>query len=237
MFIYGYRKGSLVVDSAQGDVTGDGVVDRVVLTGDQPPDSPLTQNIILVVQGGVTGQVYSTPIDDVGYDPTLFLGDFTGDGVDEIMVTIPTGGSGGIMNEYIYSFSHNRFNLVFDSNAYNDYYQYQVSYLDGYKVKVISEVNQQQYMIDLSNRDLEYLSEIYNDEGQLLEPIEGWVNPLSGLYPVDFNLDGVYDLLAYQQISGRYRADGLGYVLNTLQWDSQHFGLNQQSVAIFGSDI
>jgi len=36
------------------------------------------------------------------------------------------------------------------------------------------------------------------------------------LYPVDFDGNQVYELLAYQKIAGRYNADALGYVLNTL---------------------
>lgn len=34
--------------------------------------------------------------------------------------------------------------------------------------------------------------------------IEGWVNPLSGLYPIDFDRDGTYELEAHQTIAGRY---------------------------------
>ncbi|MDQ0351480.1 hypothetical protein J2R98_001294 [Alkalibacillus filiformis] len=238
MYYYDVRKAIEVVDSASGDVNGNGVMDEVYLIGYQTQESPFVQNITLVVQYGVTHELYSTPlVDNVGYNPSLFLGDFTGDGVHEILISVAIGGSGGIMNEFIYSFVYNRFNLIFNSNEYNDYYQYTVNYEDDAKVRVVSEVNQQQYVIDLSERDPEYLNEIYDADGNLIEPIEGWVNPLSGLYPVDFDLDGVYELLAYQRIAGRYNADALGYVLNTLAWDGQRFALSQQYVAIYGSSV
>ncbi|MDV2581533.1 VCBS repeat-containing protein [Alkalibacillus haloalkaliphilus] len=238
MYFYDVRKAIELIDSAHGDVNGDGVIDEVLLIGYQTQDTPFVQNITLVIQDGATHELYSTPlVDNVGYNPTLFLGDFTGDAVDEILISIATGGSGGIMNEFIYSFVHNRFNLIFNSNEYNDYYQYTVNYEDDAKVRVISEVNQQQYVIDLSDRDPQYLNEIYDANGNLIEPIEGWVNPLSGLYPVDFDMDGVYELLVYQRIAGRYNADALGYVLNTLAWDGNQFALSQQFVAIYGADL
>jgi len=57
------------------------------------------------------------------------------------------------------------------------------------------------------------------------------------LYPVDFDGNQVYELLAYQKIAGRYNADALGYVLNTLVWSGNRFVLGDQNVAIFGSPI
>ena len=227
-----------IVSFERGDVTGDGIPDNVYLTGIKTPDSPFTQNITLFVQDGRTGSYSSVQLrDNTGYNPTLFLGDFTGDGVADILISIATGGSGGIMNYFIYSFVNNRAQLLFDFNEYNEQYQYEVHYQDNYKVEVVSKINNQKYIIDISTRDAEYLNEIYDRNGKLKSPITGFVNPLSGLYPVDFDSNGVYELLAYQKIAGRYNADALGYVLNTLGWKENRFVLQNQYVAIFGSQV
>ncbi|MFA9422356.1 MAG: VCBS repeat-containing protein, partial [Sedimentibacter sp.] len=90
-------------------------------------------------------------------------------------------------------------------------------------------------IVDISLKDKDYLNEIYDENGKLKEPIKGFTNPLSGLYSVDFNSDGVYELLAYEKIAGRYNADSLGYVLNTLKWNNKKFVLDNQNVAIWGS--
>lgn len=225
-----------IVAYARGDVNGDRIPDNVYLTGTKTPDSPFIQNITLIIQDGMTGRFKSIPLsDNAGYNPTLFLGDFTGDGVDDILIGINTGGSGGIMYYYIYSFVDNSAKLLFDFNVYNDEYNYNVTYKDNYKVEVISQKNNQKYIIDISNRGVDYLNEIYDKNGILKQPISGFVNPLSGLYPVDFDANGVYELLAYQKIAGRYNADSLGYVLNTLKWENNRFALYDQYVAIFGS--
>ena len=126
-------------------------------------------------------------------------------------------------------------NYLFDFNVYNDRYQYDVTYQDNYKVEVVSKVNNQKYIIDISTRGAEYLTEIYDENGKLKSPITGFVNPLSGLYPVDFDSNKVYELLAYQKIAGRYNADSLGYILNTLGWKDNRFVLQNQYLAIFGS--
>lgn len=224
-----------VVALARGDVTGDRVPDIVYLTGIKTPASPFTQNITLLVQDGRTGTLKSVSLrDNAGYNPTVFLGDFTGNGVDDILISIDTGGSGGIMYHYIYSFVENTAHLLFDFNVYNEQYQYEITYQDQYKVEVVSKINNKKYMIDISTKGAEYLSEIYDENGKLKSPITGFVNPLSGLYPVDFNSDKKYELLAYQKIAGRYNADTLGYILNTLGWSDNRFVLQNQNVAILG---
>ena len=225
-----------IVAFAQGDVTGDGVIDHVYLTGIKTSDSPFTQNITLQVKDGRTGVLTSIPLrENVGYNPSLFLGDFTGNGVADILISIATGGSGGIMYYYIVSFVDNKAKLLFDFNVYNNRYQYDVTYQDNYKVEVVSKVNNQKYMIDISTRGAEYLTEIYDGNGKLKSPITGFVDPLSGLYPVDFDANKVYELLAYQKIAGRYHADSLGYILNTLGWKDNRFVLQNQYLAIFGT--
>lgn len=138
------------------------------------------------------------------------------------------------MYHYIYSFVGNTVRLLFDANVYNEQYQYEVTYQDNYKVKVVSKINNKKYIIDISARDADYLNEIYEQNGRLKSPITGFVNPLSGLYPVDFDANGVYELLAYQKVAGRYNADSLGYVLNTLGWSENRFVLQNQYVAVFG---
>jgi len=231
-----YRVDPSIVAFAQGDVTGDGVIDRVYLTGVRTQDSPFIQDITLVVQDGAGGALTRVPLrDNAGYNPTLFLGDFTADRVNDILIGIDSGGSGGIMYHYVYTFVNNAPRLIFDYNAYNEAFNYEVTYLDNYRVEVVSKANDTKYVVDLTYKGEEYLNEIYDANGKLKQPISGFVNSLSGLYPVDFDSNGVYELLAYQKIAGRYNADALGYVLNTLAWSGNRFVLSNQNVAIFGS--
>lgn len=228
----------IIVSHAHGDINGDGIPDNIYLTGLKTPSSPFIQNITLIIQDGLSGIFTNIPLkENAGYNPNILLADFTEDGVDDILISIASGGSGGIMYYYIYSFIDNKANLLFDFDAYNKDFNYDVTYKNNYKVEIVSKKNNEKYIIDISNKGYDYLNEIYDKNGTLKEPISGFVNPLSGLYPVDFNYDGKYELLAYQKIAGRYNADSLGYVLNTLSWENNKFILSNQYVAIFGSEI
>lgn len=230
---------SYILDFEKGDVNGDKVKDNVYLIGDKPygDSSPFRDNIRLKIVDGKTGRQYIIPLkENAGYNPTIFLGDFTNDGVDNIFVAIDSGGSGGYAFYYIYSFLNNKPKLIFDFEKFNKDNEYEVNYIDYYEAEVIEESDKERYIINLEYKGEKYLSEIYNEDGTLKESISGWVNPLGGLYPIDFNRDGVYELYAQQRIAGRYNADGLGYVQTSLKWNGNSFVPFFQTVGVFGSE-
>lgn len=235
-YFYPNMRISGVVASRIGDVNGDMIPDIVYVTGYRESNDSIIQNMTLGILDGATGVSVNIPLkENMGYDPILFLADFTGDKINDILITIPTGGSGGTTNNYIYSFVNNEPRMLFDSEAFNEMYQYDVSYKDNYKVEVFSKRNNKIYLIDLSLRENDYLNEIYDANGKLKTPISGWVDPISGLYPIDFVFDNQYDLIAYQQVAGKYHADSLGIIQNRLKWNGYMFILDFQDLAICGS--
>lgn len=226
---------TLILFERQGDIDGDGIADKVFLIGTKTPESPLWRDIRLVVQNGKNQHSEEIQLNNnMGYNPTLFLGDFTGDKVDDILVVIDTGGSAGTIYTYIFSTINGQLRQVFNSDVFNQAYKYNVTYENQYKATIVNLKLNEKYILDLAYKGKDYLDELYTVDGILKTPINGWVNPLSGLYPVDFNRDGIYELEAYQRIAGRYNADGLGYVLSVLKWNGHGFDLERQNVAIFG---
>lgn len=229
----------LILDHASVDVTGDRIPDQVWLTGyKQDNNSPYITGISVAIKDGATSNFFRiTPNENSGYNPRLFLGDFTGDGTADILVTIDSGGSGATTFDYLYSFVQGKPQLLFSSDVYNDYWKYNVSYLDGYRLQLTNSNTEQVYTLDITSRGKDYLDGIYNPDGTLKSPIEGWVDPLSGLYPVDFEGDGVYELMAFQGVSGLYHADRFGYVQNVLKWQDNGWSLLNQWFAIYGAPI
>lgn len=229
---------TITVDTARGDVTGDGVPDFVTLRGTLAANSVYVEDLMLTIQDGRSGRTRRFPVKfSGGYSPTLFLGDFTGDGINNILIRMDTGGSGAITNNVLYSYKNNSLLILFDSDVYNVQYAYEVEYLDHYLVKVVSRRNHTMYLISIAYKGREYLDAIYDEDGRLRHPIQGVVSPLSGLFPVDIERNGVYELFAYQQISGQFMADGLGTVQNILHWKAMHFELMSQTVGIYGGAI
>ncbi|WP_309088700.1 hypothetical protein [Domibacillus sp.] len=226
-----------VIQVHHGDVTGDRVPDIVYVTAVQTAGSSFLQQITLVVQDRRTGGSFRLLLpENTGYNPTVFLGDFTGNGVKDILVVTDTGGSGGTVYAYVYSYDGGRFYLIFDTALFNKQTQYSVQYQNDYKAEVTSRQPAKRYILDLTTKGPDYLNETYSPDGTLKQPVEGWVSPLSGLYPIDFDRNGVYELNAWQGIAGRYNADRLGYVQSVLKWNERAFQIEQQYVSIWGEE-
>lgn len=237
-FFYWSRKDTpgITIQYKTGDVTGDGNQDQIFLTGYPPSeDSPFVTEIHLIVQDRAASTRYRISLPtNAGYHPTMFLGDFTGDGVLDVLVQIDSGGSGAITYNTIYTFTGGVGRLIFDTEHLNSEWKYVVEYLNGYKLRVMSEVTGKSYTIDITGRGSEYLNEIYNPDGTLKAPIQGMVDPVSGLFPVDLERDGTYELMLLQAVSGRYRADRFGYITTILKWNGNGWNLVDQWFSIGG---
>ncbi|WP_461205342.1 VCBS repeat-containing protein [Clostridium sp. DL1XJH146] len=230
----------IILDFKYGDVTGDGIYDNVYLVGEKNfgEGSNFTENINLVIINGADYTLTSIPFkSNAGYDPRLFLGQFTGSGVDEILISIFSGGSGGMSFYYIFSFIDGKVRKIFDYEKFDDEYNYNVIYQNCYKVEVANGTIDKKYIIDIKYKGKEYLDEIYDKDGMLKKPLNGYVVPISGLYPVDYNGDEIHELLTYRRIIGKYNADSLGIINNALQWTDDKFSSFFEQVSIYGIEF
>ncbi|WP_315116437.1 VCBS repeat-containing protein [uncultured Clostridium sp.] len=229
-----------IIQYKKGDVNGDKITDGVYLIGKKPSgeESPFYDDITLVIRDGRDNRLYCIKLkDNAGYGPRMFLGDFTGDGIDDIFITIDSGGSGGFTYNYLYSFVGNQPKKLFDYEDFDKSYEYEVTYKDNYKVEVLSKTLNKQFIIDISNKPQDYLNEIYDKNGKLIKEIKGDVIGVGNIYPIDFNGDGVYELFALQRIIGRFNADTLGLVQTSLTWNGDKFIPLNQYVGIFGATV
>lgn len=225
-----------VLARGAADLDGDLKPELVTVTGVPVSEGGFSRDMVMLVRNGATGRTArAVPPQNEGYSPQLVFSNLTGGAGKDVLLVIPTGGSGGIVNAYVYKYMRGAPILVFSTDALDRDYQYAVTYRDDYRVEVENLANGETYMIDISLRGSDYLSQIYNPDGTLKEPVEGFVSPVSGIYPVDFDGDGVSSLFTFQEISGLYRADGLGYVQNVLSWVGTNFMLETQYVAVLGT--
>jgi hypothetical protein len=237
----GYSRNLVLLDRKQGDVNGDGIVDTVYLYGNKPegPSGLFADSITLVIEDGRSKHRTAVHLDsNAGYNASLFLGDFDKDGINDILVSIESGGSGGYGIYYMYAFKNNVVRKMFDFDAYNQAHQFRVDYEDFYKVSVSSPELDVLFIIDISTKGPEYLSQYYNDDGKLKKPVKGEALAIGALYPIVTDpRKSSYDLLALQRIIGTINADTLGYVENMLTWKGHAFHSSRLSVSIPGSKL
>lgn len=226
-----------VIDEQKADVTGNGYKDTVYLIGEKTSSSSTyIKNMMLkILVGGNTNRVIEVGLDNLsGYDGKLFLGDFTGDKIADIMASAATGGSGGIIENRIATInSYYTGKLIFNSKN-NLGLNFKGRFIDGFKAD-LKEVNYDIGMtVDLFAFKDEYIKDkIYNEYGKVLKDVEPWTDPYSKLEPVDYDGDGVYELQGYQSISGVYHANRISNVESTWKYGNGKWNLVRAQYSTF----
>jgi hypothetical protein len=127
---------------------------------------------------------------------------------------------------------------LFDFEKYNNSYKFNVNYEDLYKVSVGSPSLDLLFTLDISHKGIDYLSQIYDENGKLKQPVKGEVLAVAALYPIVTNADSMsFDLLVFQRIIGTPNSDTLGYVENLLTWNGTQFISTTLATETFGTKL
>jgi hypothetical protein len=211
-----------IADKKKADVTGDGIIDKVMLSGTRPKNRPAYwEGLHLIIQEGKTGYRFSFPLKTpAGYSPKLFLGDLNGDKVADILISVPTTLSEGPVRHEAYSFRTFYLDPLFDPEAFNRGLPFSVTFWDGWQVKVRRKNSDLPWKFPVSERQSFYRElGIYDKKGKLLKPAEGEVLALEQLIPADLNRNGTFSLLARQRIIGPADRVPIGTMETLWNWE------------------
>jgi hypothetical protein len=231
-----------VIDYVQGDVTGSGGFEEVYLIGniERLENGGYVTDLELVVNIQNKQEIIRTPIVGEGYTPTMFLGDFTGNRINDVLISIfmqPFGAPQPLsIYGYIYSFADEVPAIIFDSESFNVYSTAVGTYMDNYRVEVDVENPGRKYRMDISLLDPSYLQSRYDSEGNLVEPGEVVGTGLIFLNPVDILRDRVYGFSAIQSIYDPLTTVEIGLIETFMNWNSQtnSFEPESQYISILG---
>lgn len=124
------KENTYVLDYKPSDINGDSVKDKVILVGTKEKNDgkldAYASDLSVIVQDGKTkkyvkydwvykgtdGKLYG----EIGREPNLIIGDYTGNKVDDIIVTAPQGGNGGDVDHLILTWEGNKLKAVFTDN-------------------------------------------------------------------------------------------------------------------------
>ncbi|MEE0299698.1 MAG: hypothetical protein UD963_10440, partial [Christensenellales bacterium] len=153
---------------AQGDMTGDGAAETVILTGEQREGTAYWQNIELEIIDGRSGKSVRVALAlNEGYEPQLLLGCMTARNRVDALIAMDTGSSGAIGLYTVVGFVSGAYRTLFDSERFAQEMRYTVTYLDQYAVRAQSENTGMNYYIDLAGKDAAELTRIYREDGTL----------------------------------------------------------------------
>jgi hypothetical protein len=227
--------GRYIIDSAVADITGDGVSDNLYLVGHKENKSDrFADHMSLVVRDGVVHDLKTMDLNGFsGYEGKIFVGDFTGDKVSDIMISAPTGGSGGIEGHVIVNYNLPEPKIIFDQKN-NEGAKFTGNFVDDYKAQLTNENTGRSMFLDLENKkDFYVQSAIYDGNGKILKEIKPISYPFTILEPVDIDNDGVYELRGIQRIIGAYGADGIGNIYSRWKYEDGEWKIKRVEVSSF----
>lgn len=213
-----------ILDSQKADVNGDGQEETVYLLGKKYPGSPIYMEHVYILVESSEGDGYVVTLTEDGtgsYAPGMTLADLTGDGVNDVMVSLPTGGSGGIVNYYAFMLKDNEPRFIFDSTK--DNMDISGIFIEDYKAKLSIKDAKNTYeltaVIDLKDHKQYYDEANFYKDGEP-QGTNTEVMPYS-YYLIEINdtdNDGVYELQTYQSIRGICGADVIAQVIAGWKW-------------------
>jgi hypothetical protein len=221
-------KNGELLQTAIGDVDGDGKKEDVSLYGIKfTKGSSYYKELYVVVRDEKNAKVENSfELDFGGYVPRLILSNITKKDSSEIVVSAPTGGSGGMVDYSIWSLENNLLNEIFTSED-NEGIQLDGEFLPNYRVKLYFPLAEKAIIMDLPRGPEAYIQVgLYDTKGNLLKHhVKPHMQGIINLLPIDTNGDGVSELLFTQRIVGLYNADTLGYVVGSLRYDGYSWNL------------
>ena len=225
---------ALILGTVEADVTGDGLVDIVYLTGRRIHSGSIySDDLSLSVKSGADSNFKTHSFSRLGgYRTNLFAGDFSGDKVADVYLEVESGGSGGWSYHNIVSFSGNQTKEIF-GNDNNQSRSIKGEFVDGLKVELTNLANDKKVAIDVSDRLQDYLRlGIYGEDGIVKKETQTMMAPFSRLTPIDQDNDGIFELKGIQRISGAYRADGIADVESVLKYKDDYWEFKSVKVII-----
>jgi hypothetical protein len=149
--------------------------------------------------------------------------DFTGDKLPELFICAATGGSGGIINYFVYSFKNDRPEILF-SPEQKYMVEIEAGFLPGYKASVLIKNNKEKIILDLSRgkKELHFLK-VYKTNGKLNDQKEIWLNPYGMVEFKDADNDGISELIGTQAIKGVANYNSIGKIISTWKWKQDRF--------------
>lgn len=203
----------IILDVKVGNVLKKYSTDKVILLGEcYQKGSGYFENVEIIINPGEGGGEIVSDIPYSGYNLELFLGDFNGDGIDEIMIRGAYKGIGGFAINAIYSYKDKKLNEIFNPDIFYKKYDFKAKYLENAMVQVYSESLNKKFTFYIGNKPKVYLDIIYDENGKVKEYESPSVSVINNSFPVKTVYNKFYYLLIRQRIIGVSNADTIGFI-------------------------
>ncbi len=219
---------------AQADVTGDGVDDSILLVGHPyGSDSQFCTSHDVVVYDGVTQDRITMVLGGTsgGYPGTIFVGRIDNDNALDVVVTIPTGGSGGITNPFVVSFAGGKARFIGDPQAMARGAKLEANGLDHFRVRITDTERGKHFILGLpgpgsaQDPELDYYDGIYSKSGKLIRPLDIDIDDVGAIEAASIPGTGLDELVTYQKVWAVAHVNTIGTVRTVWRWTGRQIAI------------
>jgi hypothetical protein len=204
--VYYLPAGSYIIQKISAEVTGDAIKDEISLIGHRFDESTIYfDKLFFIIKDGKTKKenVTNFPQEfNAGYAPAIKPVNVTNKKYQEIFVSAPTGGSGGIINYLVYSFKNNKANVLFSPDS-TYVLGIDGKFLDDYKISFTIRQTDKNYNLSVVDYKDKFDELKVYDLGKLQkDPDMLWINNYGMMETKDTDHDGVMELVGTQAVKG-----------------------------------
>lgn len=199
---------SILIETYQADVTGDGENNTIELKGKLfAPDAQYYQDIWAEIRSSDKEEWKINY--GGGYEPKLQFIDLDHDGIKDIFYQSPTGGSGGLYTSFLHTLANQELKEI----PLPEQRYVSGNFEENFQVIIEIVPNGKPIVMDVKDHAEDYIRlGIYDKKGNLLKPTSLMIDPIAFYEPISISESKGYGLKSYQQISGAYHADRLGTI-------------------------
>lgn len=215
-----FNNKKVIIDAAYGSITNKYADDKVILVGEFPDEKSNYANSLQLVIDRENDLPLTMNVPYDGCNMQLFVGDFTGDRIDNIMIRgeynntlVDKNGHNNLINYelgVIYKYENEKLIEIFNMEKYKNNNLPYAKFKNNYRTSVYC--NKKKYLIDLSTRSKEYLNGIYDENKKVKTNLIPTLDNPSGIFPIKEVFNDCYNLLIYQKIVGINNSDVIGTI-------------------------
>lgn len=215
-----FNNKKVIIDAAYGSITNKYADDKVILVGEFPDEKSNYANSLQLVIDRENDLPLTMNVPYDGCNMQLFVGDFTGDRIDNIMIRgeynntlVDKNGHNNLINYelgVIYKYENEKLIEIFNMEKYKNNNLPYAKFKNNYRTSVYC--NKKKYLIDLSTRSKEYLNGIYDENKKVKTNLIPTVDNPSGIFPIKEVFNDCYNLLIYQKIVGINNSEVIGTI-------------------------
>lgn len=228
-----FNNKKVIIDVAYGSITNKYSDDSVVLVGEFHDEKSNHANSLQLVINRENDLPITVNVPYNGYNMQLFVGDFTGDKIDNIMIRgeyenpqIYKDGHDNLISYelgVIYKYESEKLIEIFNMEKYKNNNLACAKFKSNYRTSV--SCGKKKYLIDLSARPKEYLNKIYDEDKKVKTNLKPTLDNPSEIFPMKVVFSDCYNLLIYQRIVGINNSDVIGTIETLINLNNNNINI------------